>query len=586
MKKYLAGLAAVSVAGAAAPAMGTVQAETPGQTAQQPAAQTTKAAPKSDTKYTVNADVLRVRTGPSTNSDVSSRVYEGQTLNVIGQENGWYKISYNGKVGYVSGEFVNTGTSNNGSQSQGNTTVQPASGNYTVNVSSLRVRTGPSTSHTQLGAVHKGQVVQVTGEVQDWFKINYGGQNAYVSKDYVTKGGSDTNAGQDNQQQNNNNVTVQTGGTYVVDATSLRVRTGPATYQGIIGGVLKGQTLNVIGAENGWFKVKHNGNTGYVSSEFVKFVKGGTSTSNPSTNNNNNTSTQGSGEYYINVSSLNVRGGAGMDYGIIGSLPQGQKVQVLADEYGWSKISYNGRTGYIGTRFLSKTPVSGGQENTSAQKPAENNNNNTSAQGSGAYYVNASALNVRGGAGTNYGVIGALPQGQKVQVLADESGWSKVNYNGRTGYVGTRFLSKTPVSGGQENTSAQKPGENNTSNNSRDTSSLLSYAQSMEGVPYVWGGTSANGVDCSGYIYHVYHKFGYSISRQSVAGYWSSFQHTSNPQPGDLIYFKDTYKSGPSHIGIYLGGGSFIQAGDKGVKVASLNNSYWSSHFLGYSKPY
>ncbi|MDC2866168.1 C40 family peptidase [Bacillus sp. BP-3] len=509
MKKYLAGLAAVSVAGAAAPAMGTVQAAAPDQNAQQPAAQaaqTTKTAPKSETKYTVNADVLRVRTGPSTNSDISSRVYEGQTLNVIGQENGWYKISYNGQVGYVSGKFVNTDTSNSGSQSQGNSTVQPASGNYTVSVSSLRVRTGPSTSHTQLGSVHKGQVVQVVGEVQDWFKISYGGQNAYVSKDYVTKGGSDSNVTQDNQQQNNSNVTVQTGGTYVVDATSLRVRTGPATYHGIIGGVLKGQTLNVIGAENGWFKVKHNGNTGYVSSEFVKFVKGGTST---------------------------------------------------------------------------------------AQKPAENNNNNTEtpAQGSGEYYINASALNVRSGAGTNYSVIGALPQGQKVQVLADESGWSKVNYNGRTGYVGTRFLSKTPVSGVQENKPAQKPAENNsnnnnTSNNSRDTSSLLSYAQSMEGVPYVWGGTSANGVDCSGYIYHVYKKFGYSISRQSVAGYWSSFQHTSNPQPGDLIYFQNTYKSGPSHIGIYLGGGSFIQAGDNGVKVASLNSSYWSSHFLGYSKPY
>ncbi|MEI4801184.1 SH3 domain-containing protein [Bacillus sp. FJAT-51639] len=572
MKKYLAGLAAVSVAGAAVPAMGTAQAAPPDQNAQQPATQTAQAAPKSNAKFTVNADVLHVRTGPSTSYDIASRVYEGQTLNVIGQENGWYKISYNGKIGYVSGEFVNTG-----SQSQGNSTVKEASGNYTVNVSSLRVRTGPSTSHTQLGSIHKGQVVQVIGEVQDWFKINYGGQNAYVSKDYVTKGGSNTNV-----VQNNNNVTVQTGGTYVVNATSLRVRTGPATYHSIIGGVLNGQTLNVIGAENGWFKVKHNGNTGYVSSEFVKFVKGGTSTSNPPAN-NNGTSSQGSGEYYVNVSALNVRGGAGMNYDVIGALPQGQKVQVLADEYGWSKINYNGRTSYVGTRFLSKTPVNGAQNN----KPADNNNNNgTSSQGSGEYYVNASALNVRGGAGMDYSVIGALPQGQKVQVLANEYGWSKINYNGRTGYVGTRFLSKTLVNGAQSNKPSDNNNNNNTSNNSRDTSSLLAYAQSMEGVPYVWGGTSANGVDCSGYIYHVYKKFGYSISRQSVAGYWSSFQHTSNPQPGDLIYFKNTYKSGPSHMGIYLGGGRFIQAGDNGVKVASLSNSYWSSHFLGYSKPY
>ena len=512
MKKYLAGLAAVSVAGAAAPTMDTVQAATE-QTAQQPAAQTAQTTSQNTTKYTVNADVLRVRTGPGTSYEIMSRVHEGDTLNVIGQENGWYKIKHHGKVGYVSGEFVNAGSTSTTSKPDNNTTVQAASGNYTVNVSSLRVRTGPSTSHTQLGSLHKGQVVQITGEVQDWFKINYSGQPAYISKDYVTKGGSIADAPQDNQQQNNNNnnnVTVQTGGTYVVNATSLRVRTGPATYHSVVGGVLNGQTLNVIGAENGWFKVKHNGTTGYVSSEFVKFVKGGTAPSNPSTPNppatSNETPSQGSGEYYVNASALNVRSSASTNASVIGALPQGQKVQVLADEYGWSKINYNGRTGYVGTRFLSKTPVSGGQENKPAEKPNNGNNNNSN--------------------------------------------------------------------------------NNNTSNNSGDMSSLLSYAKSMEGVPYVWGGTSASGVDCSGYIYHVYKKFGYSIGRQSVAGYWSSFQHTSSPQPGDLIYFQNTYKSGPSHMGIYLGGGTFIQAGDNGVKVASLNNSYWSSHFLGYSKPY
>ena len=141
----------------------------------------------------VTADVLRVRTAPNTSSSVSGRVYAGQTLNVIGQENGWVKINHNGQVGYVSGEFVsgvssNAGSSNNNTNNNNNNQeVKPASGNYTVNVSSLRVRTGYSTSHTTVGSVTKGQVVQVVGEVQDWFKINYAGQTAYISKDYVTK---------------------------------------------------------------------------------------------------------------------------------------------------------------------------------------------------------------------------------------------------------------------------------------------------------------------------------------------------------------------------------------------------------------
>ncbi|EOO34956.1 SH3 domain-containing protein [Bacillus mycoides] len=564
MKKYLAGLAAVSVAGGAAPTLDSVQAA-PEQNTQKAATQTVQASASNSSSYTVNAsvlhvragsstshdiisrvyngqslnvigeengwfkinhngktgyvsgefvskngektnnnvstggnntvtaDVLRVRTAPNTSSSVSGRVYEGQTLNVIGQENGWVKINYNGKVGYVSGEFVSGVSSNAGSSNNNtNNTVKPASGNYTVNVSSLRVRTGPSTSHTTIGSVKKGQVVQVVGEVQDWFKINYAGQTAYLSKDYVTKGGSNENPTQGNNQEQNNNVTVQTGGTYVVNATSLRVRTGPATYHSVIGGVLNGTKLNVIGSEGSWFKVNYQGKTGYVSSEFVKFVKGGTTT---------------------------------------------------------------------------------------PEQPEQPN------QGAiGDYYINASALNVRSGEGTNYRIIGALPQGQKVQVISENSGWSKINYNGQTGYIGTRFLSKTPVGGAVDNKPNENQNNNNTSNNSGDSSSILAYAKSMQGVPYVWGGSSANGVDCSGYIYHVFKKFGHNISRQSVAGYWSSLPKTSSPQPGDLIYFQNTYKAGPSHMGIYLGGGSFIQAGDKGVAIASLSNSYWKSHFLGYTK--
>lgn len=101
-------------------------------------------------------------------------------LQVVGQENGWFKVNVNGQTGYVSGDFVTTG-------GKTGTTVQQGTGTYTVNVSSLNVRTGPSTSHTVLGSVNKGKTVQVVGEVQDWFKINFNGGTGYVSKDFVTK---------------------------------------------------------------------------------------------------------------------------------------------------------------------------------------------------------------------------------------------------------------------------------------------------------------------------------------------------------------------------------------------------------------
>ncbi len=310
---------------------------------------------------TVTANVLRVRTQPNTSSAIMGRVYEGKALQVIGEENGWLKINHNGKVGYVSSQFVIDGSSNGSDNNNGK--FQVASGDYKVNVSSLRVRTGPSTSHTILGSIHKGQVVQVTGEIQDWVKINYSGKTAYISKDYISKSGSNANVDQTNEQQKN--VTVQTEGTYIVNATSLRVRTGPATYHSVVGGVLNGRMLQVTGVENGWLKINHNGRTGYVSSEYVKFVTGGTpsipETSNPSTG-------ATVGDYYVNVSMLNVRSGASTNHGVIGALSKGIKVQVLFEQNGWGKINYNGKNGYVSSKFLSKTSETDAEEQRQSQE--------------------------------------------------------------------------------------------------------------------------------------------------------------------------------------------------------------------------
>ena len=142
-----------------------------------------------------------------------------------------------------------------------------ASRSYTVNVSSLRVRTGPSMSHPVVSVMNKGQVVQVVGEVQDWYRVKLNEGFAYINKDYVSRGTNNTA----NLPQSIQTESVQQNGTYIVDAAVLRVRTGPANYHPVIGGVLKGQSLQVVDIENGWYKIKYNNRTGYVSGEFVKF---------------------------------------------------------------------------------------------------------------------------------------------------------------------------------------------------------------------------------------------------------------------------------------------------------------------------
>ncbi|MGM9986149.1 MAG: C40 family peptidase [Bacillaceae bacterium] len=106
------------------------------------------------------------------------------------------------------------------------------------------------------------------------------------------------------------------------------------------------------------------------------------------------------------------------------------------------------------------------------------------------------------------------------------------------------------------------------------------------GTPYLYGGTGPNSFDCSGFISYVYNNNGYNISRKSVADYWglSTIRKVSTPQVGDMIFFENTYKSGPSHMGIMTSSTEFIHAGDDGIAIANINNTYWKEHFLGYGR--
>lgn len=101
------------------------------------------------------------------------------------------------------------------------------------------------------------------------------------------------------------------------------------------------------------------------------------------------------------------------------------------------------------------------------------------------------------------------------------------------------------------------------------------------GTPYVFGGNSPSGFDCSAYVQHVFAMIGISLPRTADAQYDVGRPAVGGPRPGDLVFF-ETYAYGPSHVGIYLGHGEFVHASSsRGVMVSNLSESYWSSRYLG-----
>ena len=343
-----------------------------------------------------------------------------------------------------------------------------------------------------------------------------------------------------------------------VTASSLNFRSGPSTSHSIIGSLQKGQQVEYISESGSWAKVKYNGVTGYVHGDYLtKSTSTGISTS------------QGTTQYVNSTSGLNVRSGAGTTYSKLGTLEYKEKVTVLSTSNGWAKINYNGQTGYVSSSYL-QTTVPGGTT-------SENNNSSTTTT---VKYVNAtSGLNVRSGAGTSYSKIGSLDYKEKVTVLSTSNGWAKINYKGQAGYVSSSYLQSTVPSGSTSNS-----GSNNSV--SASASSVIAYAKTLLGKPYVWGAQGPNSFDCSGFTYYVFkNKAGIILPRTSSAqSKYGTYVSRNNLRAGDLVFFDTNGANNGqvSHVGLYIGNGQMIHASysQKKIVIDNFNSSYFKRTFV------
>jgi len=116
---------------------------------------------------------------------------------------------------------------------------------------------------------------------------------------------------------------------------------------------------------------------------------------------------------------------------------------------------------------------------------------------------------------------------------------------------------------------------------------VVANAMKFLGYRYVFGGTSPSGFDCSGFVYYIHNHSGAPVGR----GMWQQYNGGAHIamnalQPGDTVFFANTYMPGLSHDGIYIGGGQFIHASDErtGVTISSLYTSYWQGHYVGATR--
>ena len=186
-------------------------------------------------------------------------------------------------------------------------------------------------------------------------------------------------------------------------------------------------------------------------------------------------------------------------------------------------------------------------------------------------------VNFRKGPSTDYSVMRKLYKGYKLTYLGKSGRWVKVKYDGRTGYVYNKYVSgvKTSGSTGQQS-----------DNTSVSASSVVSFAKSKLGKPYVWGAQGPNSFDCSGFTYYLFKtKAKIALPRTSSAqSTYGKYVSKSNLRAGDLVFF-DTNGSNNgnvSHAGIYIGSGKFIHASSTQGKVviSDLSSGHYSRAFV------
>ncbi|MBI6073994.1 SH3 domain-containing protein [Clostridium perfringens] len=219
---------------------------------------------------------LNVREGASTSSKIIGSLSGNTKVTIVGEEGAFYKIEYKDSHGYVAKEYVKGITESSNSNQGTQTPEKPSIPENTektgiVNVSSsLNVREGASTSSKVIGSLRGNTKITIVGEEGAFYKIEYKGSHGYVAKEYVKGVTESSNSNQGTQTPEKPSIPENSKKTGVVTASKgLNVRKEANTSSKIIGILNSGESVEIIGEENGFYKITYKGQEAYASKNYI-----------------------------------------------------------------------------------------------------------------------------------------------------------------------------------------------------------------------------------------------------------------------------------------------------------------------------
>lgn len=441
-------------------------------------------------------------------------------------------------------------------------------------VGGLNLRSGQTTTSGKITVLPNEAKIQINYEDNGWYNVTYAGLTGFVKQEYVKVDGASQQEAQAAQGTTQDTAAVQSGTTQyrVVNAEGgLRLRGTPDSNGQILDIMPYNSRIQFIVRNGEWAQVIYNGMEGYCSAMYLRMddVQESAPVQQPEVQ-----QPQTGVEGYVAISGgLRLRSAGNTNAEILATMPQYASITILDDSTGWAKVTYQGQTGYCSKQYIAY----GSGEDAKAQANQQETPSAPATPTTEQATVNANGgLNLRSEASTSGESLTVIPNGSSVVITATrDDGWSEVVYGNLTGYVSNDYLVNFQSGTNNEGSSSQVKTKGD---------EVVACAKQFLGVPYVYGGTSPAGFDCSGLTYYVYKQFGVTLNRTSAAQFLNgSPVNKSDLQPGDLVFFCQNGSDTIGHVGIYIGNDQFIHSPQTGdvVKISSLTSASYSLRYAG-----